>query len=625
MNRANRLVLVFGLVGAVVSTAFAQDAGMQALLDAIKANPRDARAHFNLGAAYFNQQKYDLAAPEFQKCTQIEPNDQQSKEMFESSEGISAYFQRNYSSAVDHLQNTLKVNPQNPNANLLLADSYVQLKKYPEAEAALKSYSLTSPQGKEKASEVLSKMYMDEKRYSEAVTELRNVIEVNPDNFGALHNLGGSYYQLKNFKDAAHFWENAVRIKKDAQTYQLLGSAYYNLGDFNDAIDSYRKSIKLETAKDSKEQDVASLGETHYNLAVAYNDNALYDKAAEEFGEAFKINPKDSNAAVGQAQAIGSAINSHMEKASSFLLNNQYSDAISEWEMVKKYQPDNKQANDFISDAKNKRTEEVAKHDAAGESLKQQGNTLQALNEWNLALQMDPKNEKILKEIKSVKVQRNDRVKSLVAEGDEYYNAKDYTGALASYLKAKEINPKDSSVKSRLKKLKTKKDSEIDTVFKKAKNAYDKTDLKSALKLLKTAKQIDPNNPEINSMLFKVQKDITVRIKDMDQEGVALFEAGNKDKAQLKFQDVLKLNSGDETANDYVKKMTGQQSHEKVNAEQVKALYYDGVNLYINGKIQEAIVKWQECLNQDPGNVNAQKNIEKAQVKLQSIEKLSHN
>jgi cytochrome c-type biogenesis protein CcmH/NrfG len=69
--------------------------------------------------------------------------------------------------------------------------------------------------------------------------------------------------------------------------------------------------------------------------------------------------------------------------------------------------------------------------------------------------------------------------------------------------------------------------------------------------------------------------------------------------------------------------LTGQQSVQKADAEKVKALYYEGVNLYINGKIHEAIAKWQECLKHDPGNVNAQNNIKKAQVKLQSIEKLS--
>src|SRR5579863_4349256 len=170
MNKLKLWGLVTLLLLSISHFALAQDARMQALTESIKANPNDSTAHFNLGVAYFNEQKYDLAIPEFQKCLQINSNDKQAKEMLESSEGISAYFQHNYSSAVDHLQNALKLNPQNPNANLLLADSYVQLKQYPNAETALKNYSLTSPQGKEKASEVLSKIYMDQKRYAEAIT-----------------------------------------------------------------------------------------------------------------------------------------------------------------------------------------------------------------------------------------------------------------------------------------------------------------------------------------------------------------------------------------------------------------------------------------------------------------------
>jgi tetratricopeptide (TPR) repeat protein len=127
----------------------------------------------------------------------------------------------------------------------------------------------------------------------------------------------------------------------------------------------------------------------------------------------------------------------------------------------------------------------------------------------------------------------------------------------------------------------------------------------------------------VKAFLFKVQKDITVKVKELDVKGVALFDGGNKEEAKAKFEEVLKLKSSDETANDYVKKLTGQQSQEKVDAEKAKALYYEGVSLYINGKIHEAIDKWKECLKQDPGNMNAQKNIDKAMVKLQSIEKLN--
>jgi cytochrome c-type biogenesis protein CcmH/NrfG len=139
------------------------------------------------------------------------------------------------------------------------------------------------------------------------------------------------------------------------------------------------------------------------------------------------------------------------------------------------------------------------------------------------------------------------------------------------------------------------------------------------------AQELNPSDARIGENLFKVQKDISNKVKDLDAEGVSLFEGGDKENAKSKFEEVLKFKPNDDTANDYVKRLTGQQAQAKVDAEKVKELYYEGVNLYINGKIHDAIGKWQECLKEDPNNVNAQSNINKAMVKLQSIEKLSQN
>jgi tetratricopeptide (TPR) repeat protein len=485
-------------IGCISTLALAQDsASEKALLAAIQANPSDPTAHFNLGISYFNEQKYDLAAPEFQKCVQINSSDTKAKEMYESSAGISAYFQSNYPAAVDHLKNALNINPENPNANLLIADAYVKLKDYTSAEAALKKYETVSPDGKEKASEILSKIYMDQKRYQEATVELKTVVESNPKNFEANENLGVAYFQMKDYKDAANYWENAVSLQKDAQTYKFLGFSYYNLGDFTDAISNYKKSIEMESAKAAADQDTQSLGESYFNLAVAYNDNALYDDAADAFAQAFKINPKDSNAAVGQAQAIEAATNAHMEKASSYLLNNQYSDAISEWQKVLKYQPDNQQAQGFITDAQAKMKPEVDKHLAAGKKYAKDGDSIEALNEWNLALQIDPDDDEVKDAIKGLKAIKKDRIKALVAQAEEYVQAKDYSDAIVTFKKAREIDPDNSKVKKALKQLLSRQSDASDSVYAKAQKNYGNGDLKEALKDLQEAKQIDPSNSKI--------------------------------------------------------------------------------------------------------------------------------
>lgn len=593
MSKLIRMFL-FSLVSLFPLQVLAQEGNESIYLQAIKADPNNETAHLNLGIIYLNSQKFDQAVPEFQKCIQLKPSDIQAKELLELCLGMTALSKSDYSGGVDHFENVLKVNPDNKDAKRLLVQCQ-------------------------------AKVYLDEKKYSQAVTALNQIVQDDPGNYFAYKNLGFIYFQEKDYKKSVDCWTHAVRLQQDSQIYQALGFSFYNLGNFNNAIENYKKSIQIETAKDPKDQDANSLDQTYYNLGVAYLDNASYDEAADAFGNAFRINPKDSNAAVNQANAIQGAIDIHLKNAANFLLNSQYSAAISEANKVLKQDSNNKQAQGFIQDAQAKMGVELDKHYVAGKNYLKKGNSIQALNEWNLALTMDPSNEKIQNSIKTLKVNRFSRIKALVAEGDQYYQAEDYSNALASYNKAKEIDPHSSLVKSKLRKLLAKQSNEVDGVYKKAMKAYSRNDLKSAEKYISLAKELSPSSEKIGDAFFKIQKDISLKVKTLNADGVSLFENGDKNKAKVKFQEVLNLKSSDETANDYVKRMTGQQSQEKVDAEKVKALYYEGVNLYINGKIHEAIEKWDECLKLDPNNSNAQNNKNKAMVKLQSIEKLSHN
>jgi tetratricopeptide (TPR) repeat protein len=96
MKKITGLLFLVLLLGWTVA-ATAQDTREQAWLEAVKLNPKDATAHFNLGVAYFNNTKYDQAASEFEKCVQINSKDNQARELLESSRGFSAYSRNQYS------------------------------------------------------------------------------------------------------------------------------------------------------------------------------------------------------------------------------------------------------------------------------------------------------------------------------------------------------------------------------------------------------------------------------------------------------------------------------------------------------------------------------------------------
>lgn len=56
-----------------------------------------------------------------------------------------------------------------------------------------------------------------------------------------------------------------------------------------------------------------------------------------------------------------------------------------------------------------------------------------------------------------------------------------------------------------------------------------------------------------------------------------------------------------------------------VDRAKLKSLYYEGIQLYINGEIKAAIKKWKECLKEDPSDIAAQNQISKAKDKLRAI------
>lgn len=598
---------------------WAQDRALDAAMAAVKANPKDPVAHFNLGLLHFNKQRFDEALPSFEQAVKLDSKDKTAREMLETTRGVKAYFEKDYRKAAESLRKALELNPRNQTAGQLLGNCHLYLKEYDRAEKAYRDYLAAFPDNPEAsrvAHQNLSKLYIDQKRYPEAIAALKKLVAADPRNADAYNNLGVVYFQTKDYPNAVAAWEKSLKLRpKNAQTLKFLGFSYYNLGKFKEAIDRYEAALKLEKNDP----------ELYFNMAVAYFDNAEYDKSASAFGAALKIDPNDSNAATGQVQAIDASINSHMERGSNLYLNNQYSEAIKEWKAVLAYQADHKEAQAFLADAEGKLKGEVAKRLAAGREYARQGRNVDALRELDLALAMDPGNAEALAAKKKMVVKRSEKVGSFLEQGNEYMAAKEYAAAILKYRAALRENNADARAKAALSKAKAAQKKEFDLAMARGAKAYQAKDYKRAVQSYEEAKRIDPSSVAAADQLFRVRARMRAFVKETLDEGESLFAAGKKDQAREKFLAVVALEQDNAVANDYIKRLTGQQSQAKVDSEKVKTLYYEGVNLYINGKIHEAIASWKECLKLDPGYTNAQKNIDKAYVKLQSIKKLGQN
>jgi tetratricopeptide (TPR) repeat protein len=94
-------------------------------------------------------------------------------------------------------------------------------------------------------------------------------------------------------------------------------------------------------------------------------------------------------------------------------------------------------------------------------------------------------------------------------------------------------------------------------------------------------------------------------------KGVELYNAGDYLKAQDYLEKVIKYDSKNSGAKDYL---------EKVNdrlAEKDKEDYLQGIKEYDQGNLKKAIELWENVLKNDPANMNAANNLERARKELE--------
>lgn len=161
----------------------------------------------------------------------------------------------------------------------------------------------------EKAEEAVAK-----KKYDQATTLLKQVVETDNADFQAWTALGTVYFAEEKFEDAEKAYQQAIAVKPDSPR------AHYNLGrllssqkKFAESIEPLTKAVELQPTsgdanmllgesylqikKGSKaipylnEAAVHGRPEAHLRLGWLYNAAGMKDKAALEYEEYLKKNP----------------------------------------------------------------------------------------------------------------------------------------------------------------------------------------------------------------------------------------------------------------------------------------------------------------------------------------------
>lgn len=97
-------------------------------------------------------------------------------------------------------------------------------------------------------------------RPQEAITDLENVLRLNPQHYEASFNLGGLYFDAKNFDKAAGFYQKAITINpKSDNGFYRLAETYQQMGMKNAAVQNCQKALQINPNNEYAKKLIAAL------------------------------------------------------------------------------------------------------------------------------------------------------------------------------------------------------------------------------------------------------------------------------------------------------------------------------------------------------------------------------
>lgn len=164
-------------------------------------------------------------------------------------------------------------------AHLLTAQMLIRVELNEAAEAELK-LALTKNPKLPNAHLQLGIIAIQKANFAEAVTALRQEIELNPGNAIAFYRLGDAYTRQLQWDDAIAALQKSVWLNPYySGPYILLGKSYFKKRDFINAEGMLRRAIQFDPNNKS----------AHYILGQLHQQNGRTEEAKREFAIAEKL------------------------------------------------------------------------------------------------------------------------------------------------------------------------------------------------------------------------------------------------------------------------------------------------------------------------------------------------
>lgn len=191
----------------------------------------------------------------------------------------------NYANALGLIEESVRLQPNNPEALSQLGHVYSKMNQHEKAVEAY-TQSLNLDPDNYRASYGLGIAHMRLRHFQDAIPPLQQCTRTNPDFPDGFYNLGLAYESLDQLENAVRAYEEFVKINPGPAWTGLnqLGTIYMKLERYDKAIEAFEEVVKTNS------QDLKA----NYSLAYAYEMSGQYEKAAPLYRKLVQLNPKDA-------------------------------------------------------------------------------------------------------------------------------------------------------------------------------------------------------------------------------------------------------------------------------------------------------------------------------------------
>lgn len=207
-------------------------------------------------------------------------------------EGYNYAMSENYHKAIEYLEKSIKMNPNNDIAWNNLGHSYNGLENNQKAKTCFERAIQIEPNDDLYWCN-LGITYKALKNYPRAKECLKIALQKNFNNISALGHISDTCIQLKNYQEVVRYLEHLIDLTPNNElAWHNLGFAYGELGNYTKAIECYQRTLQINSKRD----------DTWNNLGYNYKQLGNYQKAKECYQKAIQINPNNETAWVNLSE-----------------------------------------------------------------------------------------------------------------------------------------------------------------------------------------------------------------------------------------------------------------------------------------------------------------------------------